>query len=40
MNLDERIHFLIETYGQNDQRTDSWLAKRSEMLTASEIYKA
>ena len=31
---------LIEKYGQNDQRTAAWHAKRGEMLTASEIYKA
>jgi putative phage-type endonuclease len=40
MLLEERIQFLIDTYGQNDQRTESWLMKRGEMLTASEIYKA
>jgi len=40
MDLTEKIKFLLETYGQNDQRTESWLSKRSEMLTASEIYKA
>lgn len=36
----DRVQTLIETYGQNDQRTDAWHAKRGEMLTASEIYKA
>jgi putative phage-type endonuclease len=40
MDLQQRIDFLISTYGQNDQRTDAWHAKRGEMLTASEIYKA
>ena len=25
-------------YGANDQRTDGWHAKRSEMITASEVY--
>jgi putative phage-type endonuclease len=25
-------------YGANDQRTDAWHAKRSEMITASEVY--
>ena len=40
MDLQQRIEFLISTYGQNDQRTDAWHAKRGEMLTASEIYKA
>ncbi len=34
------VQELIEKYGQNDQRTDAWHAKRGEMLTASEIYKA
>lgn len=36
----EKVKYLIENYGQNDQRTDAWHAKRGEMLTASEIYKA
>lgn len=40
MSLQEKIQFLLETYGQNDQRTDAWHSKRGEMLTASEIYKA
>jgi putative phage-type endonuclease len=26
-------------YGANDQRTDAWHAKRSEMITASEVYQ-
>lgn len=34
------IDILLQKYGQNDQRTDAWHAKRGEMLTASEIYKA
>lgn len=38
--MEDKVKFLIETYGQNDQRTDAWHAKRGEMLTASEIYKA
>jgi len=38
--MQEKIQFLLETYGQNDQRTDAWHSKRGEMLTASEIYKA
>lgn len=33
------IQWLIDTYGQNDQRTAAWHAKRGEMLTASEIWK-
>ena len=40
MSLQEKIQSLLETYGQNDQRTDAWHSKRGEMLTASEIYKA
>lgn len=39
-NQMDHIKQLIETYGQNDQRTDAWHAKRGEMLTASEISKA
>jgi putative phage-type endonuclease len=38
--IHEQVKQLIEKYGQNDQRTDAWHAKRGEMLTASEIYKA
>lgn len=40
MSINDKIQYILATYGQNDQRTDSWLSKRSEMLTASEIYKA
>ena len=40
MNKIEQVKFLIETYGQNDQRTQGWYIKRGQMLTASEIYKA
>lgn len=40
MSIEEKVKIIIEKYGQNDQRTDSWHAKRGEMLTASEIYKA
>ena len=40
MELQQTLDNLIETYGSNDQRTDAWHAKRGEMLTASEIYKA
>lgn len=36
---DERYKALIETYGKDAQRTDDWYAKRSEMITASEVYK-
>ena len=37
--MDQKIANLISQYGP-DQRTDAWHAKRSEMLTASEIFKA
>lgn len=30
---------VLRLYGQNDQRTDQWHAKRGEMITASEVYK-
>ena len=29
----------LRLYGHNDQRTDQWLTKRGEMITASEVYK-
>jgi len=32
-----RARRVIKLYGQNDQRTDAWHAKRSEMITASEV---
>jgi putative phage-type endonuclease len=38
--MNDHVKYLIDTWGKNDQRTDSWYAKRGEMLTASEIYKA
>lgn len=38
--MEEKVKTLIETYGQNDQRTAAWHAKRGSMLTASEIWKA
>jgi len=34
------IHRLLQKYGINDQRSAQWHAKRSEMITASEITKA
>jgi putative phage-type endonuclease len=37
--MEEQIKFLIENYGNDDQRTPAWFLKRSEMLTASEIWK-
>jgi len=40
MSRFEKVKTLIETYGQNDQRTEGWHIKRGQMLTASEIYKA
>ena len=36
----DKVKLLLETYGQNDQRTEGWHTKRGQMLTASEIYKA
>jgi len=30
---------VLRVYGANDQRTDAWHAKRSEMITASEVYQ-
>lgn len=39
MSRSEIVKKLIETYGQSDQRSDAWHAKRGQMLTASEIYK-
>jgi putative phage-type endonuclease len=39
MDLD-KVEQLIVLYGHDDQRTNAWHAKRGEMLTASEIYKA
>lgn len=38
--MEERIKFLIEKYGIDDQRTQAWFTKRGEMLTASEIWKS
>jgi putative phage-type endonuclease len=37
--MEDQIKFLIEKYGDDDQRTTAWFLKRSEMLTASEIWK-
>lgn len=37
--MQSKIESLLERYGANDQRTDAWHAKRSTMLTASEIWK-
>jgi putative phage-type endonuclease len=34
-----RVKWLLENFGQNDQRTAAWHMKRGQMLTASEIYK-
>ncbi len=36
----DHVQELLSKYGQNDQRTAEWHAKRGTMLTASEIYKA
>jgi len=40
MSRVEKVKYLLETYGNADQRTEAWYAKRNQMLTASEIYKA
>jgi putative phage-type endonuclease len=40
MELQSKVNQIIEQYGQDDQRTEAWHAKRGSMLTASEIYKA
>lgn len=39
MDKTERVNWLLTNFGQNDQRTAAWHAKRGQMLTASEIYK-
>lgn len=38
--MQDKIDKLIEVYGNNDQRTDTWYLTRSNRLTASEISKA
>jgi putative phage-type endonuclease len=38
--MEQKIADLIREYGDCDQRTDAWHARRSTMLTASEIFKA
>lgn len=40
MNTQEKIDYLLENYGIDDQRTQAWFTKRGEMLTASEIWKS
>lgn len=35
-----KIARLLKLYGKADQRTDAWLQKRGEMITASEVCKA
>lgn len=35
-----RIFRILRDYGKADQRSDAWLQKRSEMITASEVTKA
>lgn len=37
--VEAQVKFILENYGQDDQRTAAWHLKRGEMLTASEIYK-
>lgn len=36
---DRSFERVMRDYGQNDQRTTQWHAKRNEMITASEVYK-
>ena len=36
---DRAFERVLRLYGQNDQRTTQWHAKRGEMITASEVYK-
>ena len=38
-NRDRAYERVLRLYGQNDQRTTQWHAKRGEMITASEVYK-
>jgi putative phage-type endonuclease len=38
-NRDRCFERVLRLYGDNDQRTDAWHAKRSEMITASEVYQ-
>lgn len=38
-NRDRCFERVIRLYGENDQRTSAWHAKRGEMITASEVYK-
>ncbi len=38
-SVEQQVNWIIENYGDNDQRTNAWHQKRGEMLTASEIYK-
>lgn len=38
--MEDKIKFLLDNYGQDDQRTAIWHTKRGQMLTASEIYKS
>jgi putative phage-type endonuclease len=35
-----KIFRVLRDYGKSDQRTEGWLQKRSEMITASEVSKA
>lgn len=38
--MEEIIQSLLRDYGDSNQRTDAWHDRRSNMLTASEIFKA
>jgi putative phage-type endonuclease len=37
--MEDKVKFLLDNYGQDDQRTQIWHTKRGQMLTASEIWK-
>jgi putative phage-type endonuclease len=37
--MEDKIKFLLDNYGIDEQRTSAWFSKRGEMLTASEIWK-
>jgi len=38
--MEDKIKYLLDNYGIDDQRTQAWFTKRGEMLTASEIWKS
>jgi putative phage-type endonuclease len=38
--MNEKINYLLQTYGIDDQRTQGWYDKRRQRITASECWKA